>query len=141
MVKSYKNLHFTIYQQANKFRDEPRLRYGLIRVRKFIMKDAYSFDKEGLNQSYHAMKNAYNNIYNCLRVNYKIVRADNSAMGGTLSEEYQTLTDIGEDVLVLCPKGNYASNLEIAETISSLTSTEEPQKLTMVSTPEQKNNI
>ena len=105
------------------------------------MKDAYSFDKEGLNQSYHAMKNAYNNIYNCLRVNYKIVRADNSAMGGTLSEEYQTLTDIGEDVLVLCPKGNYASNLEIAETISSLTSTEEPQKLTMVSTPEQKNNI
>lgn len=140
MVKSYKNLHFTIYQQANKFRDEPRPRYGLIRVREFIMKDAYSFDKdeEGLDQSYQAMKNAYNNIYNRLGVNYKIVRADNGAMGGTLSEEYQALTDIGEDVLVLCPKCNYASNLEIAETVSSLTSTEEPQKLTMVSTPEQK---
>lgn len=140
MVKSYKNLHFTIYQQANKFRDEPRPRYGLIRVREFIMKDAYSFDKdeEGLEQSYQAMKNAYNNIYNRLGVNYKIVRADNGAMGGTLSEEYQALTDIGEDVLVLCPKCNYASNLEIAETVSSLTSTEEPQKLTMVSTPEQK---
>lgn len=140
MVKSYKNLHFTIYQQANKFRDEPRPRYGLIRVREFIMKDAYSFDKdeEGLDQSYQAMKNAYNNIYNRLGVNYKIVRADNGAMGGTLSEEYQALTDIGEDVLVLCPKCNYASNLEIAETVSSLTSTEEPKKLTMVSTPEQK---
>ncbi len=140
MVKSYKNLHFTIYQQANKFRDEPRPRYGLIRVREFIMKDAYSFDKdeEGLDQSYQAMKNAYNNIYNRLGVNYKIVRADNGAMGGTLSEEYQALTDIGEDVLVLCPKCNYASNLEIAETVSSLTSPEEPQKLTMVSTPEQK---
>ena len=140
MVKSYKNLHFTIYQQANKFRDEPRPRYGLIRVREFIMKDAYSFDKdeEGLDQSYQAMKNAYNTIYNRLGVNYKIVRADNGAMGGTLSEEYQALTDIGEDVLVLCPKCNYASNLEIAETVSSLTSPEEPQKLTMVSTPEQK---
>ena len=140
MVKSYKSLHFTIYQQATKFRDEPRPRYGLIRVREFIMKDAYSFDKdeEGLDQSYQAMKNAYNNIYNRLGVNYKIVRADNGAMGGTLSEEYQALTDIGEDVLVLCPKCNYASNLEIAETVSSLTSTEEPQKLTMVSTPEQK---
>ena len=140
MVKSYKNLHFTIYQQANKFRDEPRPRYGLIRVREFIMKDAYSFDKdeEGLDQSYQAMKNAYNNIYNRLGVNSKIVRADNGAMGGTLSEEYQALTDIGEDVLVLCPKCNYASNLEIAETVSSLTSPEEPQKLTMVSTPEQK---
>lgn len=139
MVKSYKNLHFTIYQQANKFRDEPRPRYGLIRVREFIMKDAYSFDKdeEGLDRSYQAMKNAYNNIYNRLGVNYKIVRADNGAMGGTLSEEYQALTDIGEDVLVLCPKCNYASNLEIAETISVLTSNEKSKELIKVSTPNQ----
>lgn len=140
MVKSYKNLHFTIYQQANKFRDEPRPRYGLIRVREFIMKDAYSFDKdeEGLDRSYQAMKNAYNNIYNRFGVNYKIVRADNGAMGGTLSEEYQALTDIGEDVLVLCPKCNYASNLEIAETISALTFNEKSKELAKVSTPNQK---
>lgn len=139
MVKSYKDLHFTLYQQADKFRDEPRPRYGLIRVREFIMKDAYSFDKDdkGLDESYNIMKQAYNNVYDRMGIDYKIVKADNGAMGGTLSEEYQAVTDIGEDVLVLCENCDYASNLEIAKTISNLQETEEEKTLEMVHTPHQ----
>ena len=139
MVKSYKDLHFTLYQQADKFRDEPRPRYGLIRVREFIMKDAYSFDKdeEGLNISYDNMKEAYNKIYNRLGINYKIVRSDCGAMGGTLSEEYQALTDIGEDTIVLCDKCGYSSNLEITECISKINDQEKELPLEMVETPHQ----
>lgn len=139
MVKSYKDLHFTLYQQADKFRDEPRPRYGLIRVREFIMKDAYSFDKdeEGLDVSYQAMKQAYNNVYNRLGIDYKIVRADTGAMGGSLSEEYQAITDIGEDVLVLCSNCDFASNLEIAECISKLEQTDKEKSIEKVATPHQ----
>lgn len=139
LVRSYKDLHFTLYQQADKFRDEPRPRYGLVRVREFIMKDAYSFDKdeEGLDASYQAMKEAYDKIYERIGVEYKMVRADNGAMGGTLSEEYQAITDIGEDILVLCDKCGYASNLEIAKTVSSLKQDEEEKELEMVHTPHQ----
>ena len=117
MIKSYKDMPFTIYQQADKFRDEPRPRYGLIRVREFIMKDAYSFDvdENGLDISYNKMKNAYDKIFDRLDVKYKMVRSDTGAMGGSLSEEYQAITDIGEDVIVLCDKCNYAANMEVAE--------------------------
>lgn len=139
MVKSYKDLHFTLYQQADKFRDEPRPRYGLVRVREFIMKDAYSFDKdeEGLDASYNIMKNAYNRIYDRLGINYKIVESDCGAMGGTLSEEYQAVTDIGEDTLVLCHSCDYATNIEISECISSLTTNEEEKQMKLVETPHQ----
>ncbi len=138
MVKSYKDLPFTIYQQADKFRDEPRPRYGLIRVREFIMKDAYSFDKDenSLSNSYNKMKVAYNNIYDRLGINYKLVRSDTGAMGGSLSEEYQAITDIGEDVIVLCDKCDYSSNLEVSECISKI-SNEEEKKLELVETPHQ----
>ncbi len=117
MIKSYKDMPFTIYQQADKFRDEPRPRYGLIRVREFIMKDAYSFDvdENGLDISYNKMKNAYDKIFDRLDVKYKMVRSDTGAMGGSLSEEYQAITDIGEDVIVLCDKCDYAANMEVAE--------------------------
>lgn len=117
MIKSYKDMPFTIYQQADKFRDEPRPRYGLIRVREFIMKDAYSFDvdENGLDISYNKMKNAYDKIFDRLNVKYKMVRSDTGAMGGSLSEEYQAITDIGEDVIVLCDKCDYAANMEVAE--------------------------
>ena len=96
-VSSYKDLPFTLYQIADKFRDEARPRYGLIRVKEFIMKDAYSFDKDedGLDISYQKMFNAYNNIFDRCKLSYKIVRADVGAMGGSLSEEYQAVTDIG----------------------------------------------
>ncbi len=140
VVKSYKDLPFTIYQQAPKFRDEPRPRYGLIRVREFIMKDAYSFDRDeaGLDISYNKMKKAYNNIFDRLKIDYKIVKADTGVMGGSLSEEYQAVTDIGEDVLVLCDSCNYASNIEISEVVSRKSEAVEEKKLELVSTPNMK---
>ena len=137
-VKSYKDLPFTIYQQADKFRDEPRPRFGLIRVREFIMKDAYSFDKdeEGLDISYNKMKVAYNKIYDRLGIDYKIVKADTGVMGGTLSEEYQAITDIGEDTIVLCDKCDYSSNIEVSECVSNASNSEDEKKLELVSTPD-----
>ena len=139
MVRSYKDLPFNLYQQADKFRDEPRPRYGLIRVREFIMKDAYSFDKdeEGLEKSYQIMKQAYNNVFDRVGLKYKIVRADCGAMGGSLSEEYQAITDIGEDTVVLCDKCDFSSNIEVAETISKEVN-EEEKELQMVETPNAK---
>ena len=116
MVNSYKDLPFTIYQQADKFRDEARPRYGLIRVKEFIMKDAYSFDRneESLNESYMKMFNAYKRIFDRCNIDYKIVKADTGAMGGSLSEEFQAVTDIGEDILVLCDSCGYSSNMEVS---------------------------
>lgn len=136
MVNSYKNLPFTLYQTADKFRDEARPRYGLIRVKEFIMKDAYSFDKdeEGLDVSYQKMYNAYNRIFDRCKIDYKIVRANTGAMGGTLSEEYQAVTDIGEDVLVLCDTCNYASNMEVA-THTIIPDKEEAKECELVATP------
>lgn len=138
MVKSYKDIPFTIYQQADKFRDEPRPRYGLIRVREFIMKDAYSFDRDenSLEESYNKMKVAYNKIYDRLGIDYKIVRSDTGAMGGSLSEEYQAITDIGEDVIVLCKDCEYASNLEVSECITTKDDSLE-KELELVETPHQ----
>ncbi len=139
MVTSYKDLPFTIYQQADKFRDEPRPRYGLIRVREFIMKDAYSFDRDEKSQdiSYNKMKEAYNKIYDRMKLDYKIVSSDTGAMGGSLSEEYQAITDIGEDVIVLCDSCNYSSNLEVAKfKINEVK--EEEKELAKVETPNQK---
>ena len=136
MVKSYKDLPFTLYQQADKFRDEARPRYGLIRVKEFIMKDAYSFDADdaSLDVSYSKMFNAYKRIFDRAKIDYKIVRADTGAMGGKLSEEFQAVTDIGEDVLVLCDKCNYASNLEVSS-FKIEEANEELKQLEMVETP------
>ncbi len=139
MVRSYKDLPFTIYQDAPKYRDEARPRFGLIRVREFFMKDAYSFDKdeEGLSVSYKKMYDAYKNIFDRIGLNYAIVRADTGVMGGSLSEEFQAITDIGEDILVLCDKCDYASNMEIAT--HKIETKEEPQRdLELVATPNAK---
>ena len=139
MVRSYKDLPFTIYQDAPKYRDEARPRFGLIRVREFFMKDAYSFDKdeEGLSVSYQKMYDAYKNIFDRIGLNYAIVRADTGVMGGSLSEEFQAITDIGEDVLVLCDKCDYASNMEIAT--HKIENKEETKKdLELVATPNAK---
>lgn len=118
-IKSYKDMPFNLYQVRTKFRDETRPRYGLIRTREFTMKDAYSFDADldSLDKSYEIMFNAYKRIFERIGVNYKIVRADTGAMGGLLSEEFQAITDIGEDTLVLCDTCDYASNIEISECI------------------------
>lgn len=136
MVRSYKDLPFTIYQQAPKFRDEARPRFGLVRVREFFMKDAYSFDKdnEGLDKSYQNMYNTYKKIFDRIGLNYTIVKADTGVMGGSLSEEFQAITDIGEDTLVLCDSCDYSSNLEVSTyTIESVL--EEKKKLEIVETP------
>ena len=115
-IKSYKDMPINLYQIAPKYRDETRPRYGLIRVREFVMKDAYSFDRDlaGLDVAYIKMFNAYKRIFDRCGINYKIVTADTGAMGGLLSEEFQAITDIGEDILVLCDSCDYASNIEIS---------------------------
>ena len=139
MVRSYKDLPFTLYQQADKFRDEPRPRFGLIRVREFVMKDAYSFDRndESLQESYNKMFNAYKRIFDRLDIDYKIVKASVGAMGGDLSEEFQAITDRGEDVLVLCDKCDYASNLEVS-TKKYVEDNDKKKELELVETPNQK---
>jgi len=119
MIHSYKDLPFNLYQIGRKYRDEPRPRFGLIRIREFIMKDAYSFDFNyvGLDKSYKIMYDTYVRIFDRIGINYRVVKADTGTMGGILSEEFQAITDVGEDILVLCPKCDYASNLEVSECI------------------------
>ena len=114
MIKSYKDMPISLYQMANKYRDEPRSRYGLIRTREFVMKDAYTFDKdlEGLDESYKLMFNAYKKIFDRIGLDYRIVKASTGAMGGLLSEEFQAITDIGEDIVVACDNCGFSSNIE-----------------------------
>ena len=135
-IKSYKDMPYTLYQFQTKFRDEPRPRYGLIRVREFVMKDAYSFDKdlEGLDKSYEKVFNAYKRIFDRIGINYKIVRADTGVMGGLLSEEFQALTEIGEDTLVLCDKCDFASNIEVTKHIVNENSNKEEKNIELIET-------
>ncbi len=137
-VKSYKDLPFSIYQVQDKFRDEPRSRYGLIRVREFLMKDAYSFDvdEKGLNDSYNNMYNAYKKIFTRLGIDYKIVKSDTGAMGGLLSEEFQAITNIGEDKLVICDECGYAANSDVAKCMLLTDKSDEDIKIReLVKTP------
>lgn len=117
VIRSYKDMPVSLYQMANKYRDEPRSRYGLIRTREFVMKDAYTFDKDidGLDIAYDKMFNAYKRIFDRIGLDYKIVRASSGAMGGLLSEEFQAITDIGEDIVVLCDKCGLSTNIEICD--------------------------
>lgn len=117
--KSYKDFPYNLYQIQTKYRDETRPRYGLIRVREFIMKDAYTFDidEAGLDRSYDNMYDAYCRIFDRIGLNYKIVRADTGLMGGLLSEEYQAISSIGEDTVVGCEGCDFSSNLEITEVV------------------------
>lgn len=119
-IKSYKDMPFNIYQFGLKYRDEPRPRYGLIRVREFCMKDAYSFDvdDDACDKSYQIMKDTYKRIFDRFNLDYKIVLASSGAMGGSLSEEFQAVTEIGEDTLVICDNCGYASNLEVSPCVS-----------------------
>lgn len=135
-IKSYKDMPYTLYQFQTKFRDEPRPRYGLIRVREFVMKDAYSFDKdlEGLDKSYEKVFNAYKRIFDRIGINYKIVRADTGVMGGLLSEEFQALTEIGEDTLVLCDKCDSASNIEVTKHIVNENDNKEEKNIELIET-------
>lgn len=140
-VRSFKDLPFSLYQIQTKYRDEARPRYGLIRVREFLMKDAYSFDRDinGLDISYNNMFNAYKKIFTRLGINYKIVKADTGSMGGLLSEEFQAITDIGEDTVVYCDSCDFASNIEVCESIiSDKESTEKKLEKDLIETKDAK---
>jgi len=115
-VTSYKQLPLTLYQIQTKFRDEVRPRFGLMRGKEFLMKDAYSFDvdKAGLDKSYNVMAETYKRIFNRLHLDYVIVNADNGTMGGSMSQEFMVKSNIGEDEIIVCDCG-YAANTEKAE--------------------------
>ena len=115
--KSYKQLPKSLYQIQTKFRDERRPRFGLMRGREFIMKDAYSFDRDeaGAQHSYQCMAQAYRAIFDRFGLRYRAVAADSGAIGGDLSEEFQVIADTGEDAIVYCPDSDYAANMEKAE--------------------------
>ncbi len=117
IVQSYRDLPQSVFQMQTKFRDEPRPRGGLVRVREFIMKDAYTFDvdDEAFQLNYDAMRQAYYNIYRRCGVPVVAVQADSGAIGGKQSEEFIFLTEIGEDNIILCPSCGYAANQERAE--------------------------
>ena len=139
--KSYKDFPYNLYQIQTKYRDETRPRFGLIRVREFIMKDAYSFDvdEKGLDASYDKMYDAYNRIFDRLGLNYKIVRADTGAMGGLLSEEYQAISPIGEDIVVGCQNCDFSSNMEITEVVDCMPeNTEAEKEMELKATPDAK---
>ena len=116
-IKSKKNLPLNIYQIQTKYRDELRPRFGLMRGREFIMKDAYSFDvnEEGLNASYQNMYDTYVRIFDRLHLNYKIVLADTGSIGGTGSHQFMAISDVGESDIIYCDKCGYAADEEKAE--------------------------
>ncbi len=119
-LRSYKQLPKNLYQIQTKFRDERRPRLGLMRGREFIMKDAYSFDRnaQAAKDSYQVMAQAYRKIFDRFGLTYRAVAADSGAIGGDLSEEFQVIAATGEDAIVYCPNSDYAANLEKAEALA-----------------------
>ena len=115
-LKSYKQLPINLYHIQTKFRDEVRPRFGVMRSREFIMKDAYSFDtdKAAMQKSYQAMYDAYVRIFSRLGLSFRPVRADTGQIGGSVSHEFQVLADSGEDAIAYCPDSDYAANVELA---------------------------
>ncbi len=115
-IRSYKDLPLNLYQIQNKYRDEVRPRFGLIRSREFLMKDGYSFnrDEDSLNQTYKEMYDAYTRIFNRCGLNFRAVEADSGAIGGSSSHEFMVLADTGEAALTYCETCDYAANMEMA---------------------------
>jgi prolyl-tRNA synthetase len=116
-VKSYRQLPVNLYQMHTKFRDEVRPRFGLMRCREFVMKDAYSFDRDeaGAEKSYQAMYAAYQRIFERCGLRFKAVEADSGAIGGSFSSEFMVLAETGEDGIATCPACSYAANTEKAQ--------------------------
>ncbi len=138
-IRSYKQLPITFYQIQTKFRDEIRPRFGVMRAREFLMKDAYSFnlDKESLQQSYDAMYQAYTRIFTRLGLKFRAVLADTGSIGGTFSHEFQVLADAGEDLIAYSTESDYAANVELAKPLADSTPRPKPNKeLSFVTTPE-----
>lgn len=139
-LKSYKQLPITYYQIQTKVRDEIRPRFGVMRSREFIMKDAYSFHltQDSLQQTYDVMYQAYNNIFNQLGLKYRAVIADSGSIGGAISHEFHVLAESGEDAIAFSTESDYAANIEKAEAIIPSSSRATPStELTLVETPNQ----
>lgn len=136
-VNSYRQLPLRLYQIQNKYRDERRPRFGLLRGREFIMKDLYSFDRdeEGLAESYQKMYDAYTSIFNRCGLKFRPVEADSGAIGGSSSHEFMVLAEAGEAEIVYCPECDYAANTEIAPCLPSANQREEAREVEKVSTP------
>jgi prolyl-tRNA synthetase len=139
-VNSYRQLPLLLYQIHNKYRDERRPRFGLLRGREFIMKDLYSFDmdEDGLEISYRKMYDAYNKIFSRCSLDFRAVEADSGAIGGDVSHEFMVMADTGEDQITFCSACDYAANME--KTPCHLTgeakSSEEERPLELAATPE-----
>ena len=139
-IRSYKQLPVTLYQIQHKYRDEKRPRFGVMRSREFVMKDAYSFDcdEEGLDKSYNIMYDAYRKIFDRMGLDYTIVDADSGAMGGSGSQEFMVKSDVGEDGICYCGKCGYAANEEKAATCAPAPSEEEMKDIEKILTPDAK---
>ncbi|PKO53965.1 MAG: proline--tRNA ligase, partial [Betaproteobacteria bacterium HGW-Betaproteobacteria-2] len=139
-IRSYKQLPLNFYQIQTKFRDEIRPRFGVMRAREFVMKDAYSFHTsfESLEQTYAQMYQTYSNVFNRLGLQFRAVRADTGAIGGEGSHEFHVLADSGEDALAYCEDSDFAANVELAEALAPA-ATRQPAQETMreVETPKQ----
>ncbi len=136
-VQSYRDLPLLLYQIQTKFRDEPRPRGGLLRVREFDMKDLYSFDTdaEALDVSYHKVIGAYQRIYERCGLPSMVVEADSGAIGGKDSHEFMVITESGEDQVIYCSKCNYSANVDKAESVKLPGEEEEPLPIEEVATP------
>ena len=140
-IKSYKKLPLVVYQIQPKFRDENRPRFGLLRTREFIMKDAYSFsaDQEGLDQAFHNMETAYIKIFDRIGLSYRAIVGDAGAMGGSDSKEFSAPAAAGEDIIAYSDTTDYAANLEMAKDFyERQNETAEAQELTLIDTPDAK---
>ena len=139
-INSYKQLPLNFYQIQTKFRDEIRPRFGVMRAREFLMKDAYSFhtNKASLEQTYQTMYQAYSRVFNRLGLKFRAVKADSGAIGGDGSQEFHVLADSGEDALAYCEHSGYAANVETAEAIAPETKRSAPaETMHDVETPKQ----
>ena len=137
-IKSYKQLPVNLYQIQTKYRDERRPRFGIMRSREFIMKDAYSFDKDqaGLDVSYDKMHDAYVKIFNRCGIDAKCVEADSGAIGGANSAEFMVKSEVGEDDVVFCSACDYAANIEKAEATPEKAEVEKLLEMEKVATPD-----
>ena len=139
-IKSYKQLPLNFYQIQTKFRDEIRPRFGVMRAREFMMKDAYSFHTSlaSLEETYERMYQAYSNVFTRLGLEFRAVRADTGAIGGDGSHEFHVLADSGEDGLAYCPSSDYAANVELAEALAPTQArAAASQEMKLVDTPKQ----
>lgn len=140
-LKSYKQLPLNFFQIQTKFRDEIRPRFGVMRAREFLMKDAYSFHltQESLGETYKVMYEAYSRIFTRLGLEFRAVDADTGAIGGSASHEFQVLADSGEDALAFSDASSYAANIELAEAVAPSTERPAPSaELTRVDTPKER---